>query len=1572
MNTIIDKRSKTRGNRGFAGRSGAVLYPVAGRALLMLAVLLFFLTFLAASVRAEFPDWGDDSSSAQSITLPFYASNGYCADADWLKFTLAADAWVIVNVVEKSGGEIFTKLHLHDASNLLDFCEGCHKNYFGGCSYTSNTTEIYDRTYYDDEVFIKAKLKGGVTYHIEIDQIYGNTSYDVRVVTTQEAPDFSDDYSTATSLGDLTAVPYNGYVDGEICDSMSSDEGYPYTGDNGDLDWLTFTVSGPGRLKIRVEELPDTHGEQYLRLYDDASGANFGTVYAGSYYYGSIREDTNSSDRLAYIEVDIVAAGPLYLRIENECNSRDDHRSFASLDITYETSGNFCFRDADGDHYGNPLESVNTGGDTCVDYCTNNGYPAGYWISDNTDCDDNDAAINPGAAEVCDGIDNNCDGDTDEGHAKDKTYYRDSDGDGYGDPDTYFITCLANAPAGWVTDNTDCDDGDANINPGAFDICGNGVDENCDGQDAICGVTDSICAQLSDIPLEVQVESAPPIVMFLVDDSGSMAWDLLCPEYNGKFNGNSSYSSTKTYWQSQYSGYNGVYYNPELVYDPWPDSSTVYENASMDTPRKHPDNSYYTQTLGAEFTSRDGVSIKWSHYYVWSSSENAPYLVNITGSGGSYALDYYKVTGCGNGGCALDNEDAYVNYLSLDTTPPGEVVSGRTAEEERQNFANWYQYYRTRQLTAISALGKVVVGVEGMEVGLHAINKGNSINLVAPRSVDDYLPAILDDLYDIAAYGGTPLRRGLEDVGDYFDNETTNPWAIPDQGGMCQQAFCIMMTDGYYNGYDPAVGNADADTSNEFDGGIYADAYSNTLADVAMYYYKRDLSDSLDNVVPTCAWDPATHQHMVTYTVSFGLKGLYDPDAYNLTGATTTCATGATCTKQNPCNCAPVWPAVDENCEDERSITDLWHAAVNGRGRYMEATNAQQLAHTLVTLMQEVSERRGSGASVAVNTQTLEEGTMLFQGSYNSAGWTGDLRAYAVDSGTGDVADNHTWSAAEVLDATPWTSRKIFTYDPDTLAGKSFVWDNLTDTQKLALGGTADEQKNLVDFLKGDRSHEAGHAGSLRARQSVLGDIAHSAPVHIGDTIYVGANDGMLHAFDDDDGSEKFAYIPNLVYSQGGLRFLADPAYGHRYFVDCTPYIRNGLLVGGLGKGGKGVFALDVSDPDNFAADDVLWEYPVGTDDDMGFTYPKPITVPISDSVDVVLVSNGYDSVNAKAVLYVLSTGGGLLQKIDTLTGAPNETDCNGLSDPLAVDVDFDGYLDFVYAGDLQGNLWKFDCRGSVGAWDIFHGTSMAPEPLFTAGLGVYTQSITTKPAAMTHCLSSRDGYIIIFGTGKFISVNDFDTTSQQTVYGIWDWAEEWEEANNTEGPPLGTGTVDLGDKTLTLYGRPVYPCSQTDLFGKPVDNTETGLYREAWFNAEEYVDGEPVEEIGDYIGWYANLTSGTGERMIADPTIRVGLALLVTLIPSSSPCESGGTTYLTVFDACDGSCPGEPAIDTNEDGVVDEEDELTENRIDLEEIYYKPVIIDDFLYFSEEDPLPGPHEALGMAYWRFLKVLEQ
>ena len=994
------------------------------------------------------------------------------------------------------------------------------------------------------------------------------------------------------------------------------------------------------------------------------------------------------------------------------------------------------------------------------------------------------------------------------------------------------------------------------------------------------------CLDLADIPLDSLQQAAPGMIMFVMDDSGSMDWSIMCPpaqEGDGVFNGSyyvfpnpgdNQYSSgnleesgNNMRWMSQWSGYNGLYYDPTTEYTPWPTLS----DADVDNPKSNPmltntldmtakwnewveygiivDNgdatgfvasagwssstggynnnylyangtettvtatwtatgldtsttydvyarwlnggtsrltdvhylTYDNATLvadtgvnqqlnldtwmpiatGITFSSGTGVvtisedggsskvcadavkfvpadnpisDIARRHYYVQNS--NGTYLINMLAGN----IEYYQV----NLLSATDNREVVsadkLQPLTAAEAASAGIVTGRTYDEEIQNFANWYSFYRRRELTAKNAIAKVIDTTDGIFVGILFINNynGGKDQRVLPVKVNldgtfyDESATLLNILYNyqIDSYG-TPLRLGLKKAGRFFRgeylkpstfiaqvNSDSYPYFKADKGGSCQQAFTIIFTDGYWNGGDPSVGNADGDGNTVYDGSPFGDTVSNTLADVAMYYYERDLNTTLANDVPITTVDPANHQHMVTYTVAFGVSGSLNTALYE------DCPVGA---------CPGSWPSTGS---DSGKIDDMFHAAVNGRGKFISAKSTAELNAALAALKNDIDSRLGAAAALATNSIQQTVGSIIYQGTYNTSNWYGEVSALPLSVTTGAVG-SAIWQASSLVPA--WDARTILSYNGS--GGIVFEAGNLSGTQTSQLTasglGTAAE---LVDFIRGDTSHNVAHSGTLRTRTHILGDIVHSAPTYFKGEIYIGANDGMLHAFDATTGEEQFAYVPGMVYDH--LADLADPGYTHKFYVDNTPTAANigsqDLLVGGLGKGGKGYFALDVTNPAAMDPSHVLWEYPNGSDDDMGYSYSRAMIVNTQAEGYVVVFGNGYDSVNGEAVLYILEAETGTLLK-QLKTGVAG---CNGLSTPSVVDVDLNGVVEYAFAGDLKGNMWKFDLRGaSKDDWTFSYMDGATPKPLVTVkNISGGVQPITAAPEVMLDCAVMDEG----------------------------------------------------------------------------------------------------------------------------------------------------------------------------------------------------------------------------------------
>ena len=496
-----------------------------------------------------------------------------------------------------------------------------------------------------------------------------------------------------------------------------------------------------------------------------------------------------------------------------------------------------------------------------------------------------------------------------------------------------------------------------------------------------------------------------------------------------------------------------------------------------------------------------------------------------------------------------------------------------------------------------------------------------------------------------------------------------------------------------------------------------------------------------------------------------------------------------------------------------------------------------------------------------------------------------------------------------------------------------------------------------VQWLRGNAANESATCGgctpSFRSRPtSKLGDIIHSAPSYIAapasayadslesvpyttfaaanvnrtPMIYVGANDGMLHAFNANTGREALAYVPTPVYKNlsaltaSSLSAVAGEPVAHHYQVDGSPTISDAfyggswhtLLAGALGAGGQGVYVLDVTDPSTFtqanASSIVRWEFTDANDADLGYGFAQPLLVKTNNGRWSIIIGNGYNnseddgqsSSSGHAVLFVLDAEtGAVTAKLDTGVGSSSTPD--GLSGPIAIDTTGDGVADVVYAGDLNGNLWKFDLSSSSsGAWNVAFGGS----PLFTTP----GQAITVRPDVTKF---TQGGYLVAFGTGRYIDTSDGSTTDTQAFYGIRD---------NGSSPAGGlTNLVQQSVVSSTAVGADgnTYRLSTHAVGPATIDTPLVGD------NAIATADYTASKR-----GWYINLPT-SGERVVSDANIRAGRVVFNTLIPNTDPCGFGGTGWVMELDIMNGNRNDSPTFDTNSDGQMSAADLNMHGTID-------------------------------------------
>lgn len=1006
-------------------------------------------------------------------------------------------------------------------------------------------------------------------------------------------------------------------------------------------------------------------------------------------------------------------------------------------------------------------------------------------------------------------------------------------------------------------------------------------------------------AGIAQQPLFLQ-SNVQPNIFFLVDDSGSMDWEILksngandIPEYDSYRD-----SGTQDWWPDwsypyRYSileacaGYNVLYYDPAVTYVPWVGEDrdgNAYGDQSITAARINPYD-WRSGTVNLEAADHYGF---YTGYYKWTDDGDGILQRGECPDADLNSFDYRSQFIAASSSAGTDS------YMS---------------EAEQTNFANWYTYYRKREYVAKAALlGIVNSATERM--GLATINRNNSIGVpVADMTDSTKKVSLLNQIERINSYWGTPLRTKLKAVGQYFADDKPSglfsskqgsPILSKAKGGACQQNFTILMTDGYWNGDNPHVGNADGDNDSDFDGGSYADDNKNTLADVAMHYYETDLS-SYPNEVPTSPLDNNDQQHMVTYTVAFGVNGTLDSNPPNTTDDFS-------------------WPT--PVAERKTAIDDLRHAAWNGRGEFLSASSPTELVASLNNALKSIDKRVSSSSAVAANSTRLDTDTQIFQARFSSGSWSGDLWAYNLDESTGAVG-SLAWSAADLIPSE--NSREIYTSTGTQALGVEFDWSNLTPAQQSDLISS-----DVVDYIRGDQSNEGIQ---YRSRTAVLGDIVNSDPIYSEkenfdyyeleatstyDTyltgtdedwqkgnrtaaLYVGANDGMLHAFSS-EGVELFAYIPKSLIS--ALPELTQASYEHRYYVDGTPsygdaYIdfdgsgsRWGTaLVGVLGGGGKGIFALDISDPSNFDEDDVLWDLDESDLTDLGYTFSQPSIVKLANGEWGAIFGNGYYSANHKAVLYVVNLKtGAVIKEFDTKASG-DSAHSNGLSTPIVIDTDGDKVADAVYAGDLKGNMWAFDISASeVDDWGVKYSQGSTPKPLFTACTDDScsdSQPITSKPQVVK---ASNGNIMVLFGTGKYFETGDnADVSQMQSYYGIQD-----------------DGAVVASRNELVTQKILVESLAAT-----------TGLEYNIRVTSKNSVD---LDTKG---GWHIDFNSDIyrGERIVANSLVRNGRVIFPTLVPETDPCSSGGTSWLMELDADTGARLTTSPFDVNGDGIINQDD---------------------------------------------------
>ncbi len=709
--------------------------------------------------------------------------------------------------------------------------------------------------------------------------------------------------------------------------------------------------------------------------------------------------------------------------------------------------------------------------------------------------------------------------------------------------------------------------------------------------------------------------------------------------------------------------------------------------------------------------------------------------------------------------------------------------------------------------------------------------------------------------------------------------------------------------------------------------------------------------DVCANEVPASASDVANHQHMTTFTLGLGASGYMQfqedylsaasGDYYTVKNGLAADPLNAVCTWQTSGVCN--WPVPVNN--SQTAIDDLWHAAVNGHGTYFSAGDPASLYSGLSSALSSIQNRKGASAAATTSNPNVSSGdNFIFSSSFRSQEWTGELERRQIDINTASLSNVIDWSAQALLDAN--SARTIYTFDSGAASHlKLFTWATLDSSEQAnfqishmntagalsqfcAFGSTCLDTASqadaagtkLVDFLRGDRSNE----GSLidtskyyRQRTHVLGDIVDSEATYVkvpkfsyadagygayktaqtsrAGTVYVGANDGMLHAFDATSGQESWAYIPHMLLPS--LYKLADKDYGnrHQFFVDGSPiqgdvYINSQwrtILVGGLSAGGRGYYALDVTDP---ASPKALWEF---TDTDLGYTFGKPEITKLKDGTWVVLFASGYNNVSSGSghgVLYVINAANGsVIRKIDTNAGSTATP--SGLAQIRAwVDTaTVDNTTLRVYGGDLLGNVWRFDVNGDIGVSG--YDAQLLATLIGPAG---NAQPVTTRPE-----LALVNGNAMVYvGTGRYLGISDLTDSTPQSIYAIKD-----KLGTTSYGSPRSSANSFVM-QTLTDT-----TCPSGSTFCTPGRTARSGTSN--------------VVDVNTNDGWFVDLPASR-ERANTDPQLTLGTLVFTTNVLDPSACVANGYSFINFFDYRTGA----PISST--DGLVSLRSDYLSSRPDV------------------------------------------
>ena len=1077
--------------------------------------------------------------------------------------------------------------------------------------------------------------------------------------------------------------------------------------------------------------------------------------------------------------------------------------------------------------------------------------------------------------------------------------------------------------------------------------------------------------------------------------------------------GGNCYTADDDAWRFRSYTFNRLYFNPNETYEPWPGvdiNGVPFGPADITNAPDDPYNPMHFIDLTVDISGLDTAGNR------------------IAGTG----LKYYDAWVDSNGNGLADDAEMPTEHLisTKDTATQQNFANWFTYYRKKEflvkamlanlvvgNSSARVGYSNFDPTDSIGTL------VALLEQAISTVDKAALLDAIySTDSVSEF--SIRGALAQAGAY--------FECTGsDIFGNPSSSPGdptcpVLDLPAGSCQRNEIILVTDGFEKLGFSAIGNADGDNNTTFDGGAFADGIASTVADVTMHFYERNLHPTLANNVPANTADRDRDPTAPFLTLASKLPQHVKTNIISIS------RNASSVTFPSDPTTSFSWTNHNPPAPSGEFFDGLVHAAYNGRGSYFNVRDVSELDIQPDAIFTAATSVDISASALAFGASSSSEVTLAFRSFARIATNSGDLVAQ-VTNADGSFAEDASgdpifaWSAANVL-TNRVSPRVVITYANDGSAngGREFDFNavnGLTAAQKTALNAPTPASiappdvmgERRTDYLRGDRTFEGidFQAGDLRIRPpldnttpelgGILGDISGSVPIFVGEPpfsnrfagawpsgddsyalfqeanrtrdplVFVAANDGLLHAFDFDDGDEKFAYVPDEIIKD--LSFLTNPEYTHRFYVDGTPRVNDvyidapgapatqtweTILVGGLGLGGKGYYALRITDPTEFdtqvsAKDQVLWEFSESDDDigggtsDLGFSFGEPV-IAMSNAVSggeqrwVVIFGNGYNSTSASgdAVIYILFIEDGLdgvwsasdFVKINTGNGIAESADGtrNGIGDIRAIDTDGNGTVDRMYAGDLQGNVYVIDISSNdPDDWDDSSNTDVLFEARYGAGFPrTEVQPIINGPAVIKH--PDEVGYIVMVATGSWITKQDASTDEIQSVYGLWD---------------------DLSDANLPIEMNSV----TSELVKQEFTNNTLASGDEVRTVSNNFVayNNSGANQVR---GWHIDLdvldassnVEFPGERAIRKLILLRGQLFFTTVFPhDGESCDPPPGGFLLSVDPVTGGTGGEVIFDINNDGFFNADDNLL-----------GVASIDNIIVGTRFDSTPGDIVVLG------------